>query len=226
MCIRDRWWTVLAFYAMWFVYLKLEVVTHIEGQHSGKPFLLFNFIGFGLLLIASCALEAGHLLSLPATLPDKAGGMLGVAVDTALRGMFGYTGSTMLLLMMFVVGFSLFTGWSWIMITEKLGKALITSYEFIRYKWQDWQDRKAGKAVEQERTEFVQTERKRSENRGPVLIEPPVLEVAQSARVQKEKQAPLFESLPDSILPPLHLLDPPSSAVELPSAETLDFTSR
>ena len=220
------WWTVLAFYAMWFVYLKLEVVTHIEGQHSGKPFLLFNFIGFGLLLIASCALEAGHLLSLPATLPDKAGGMLGVAVDTALRGMFGYTGSTMLLLMMFVVGFSLFTGWSWIMITEKLGKALITSYEFIRYKWQDWQDRKAGKAVEQERTEFVQTERKRSENRGPVLIEPPVLEVAQSARVQKEKQAPLFESLPDSILPPLHLLDPPSSAVELPSAETLDFTSR
>ncbi|MGB2831795.1 MAG: DNA translocase FtsK 4TM domain-containing protein [Methylotenera sp.] len=220
------WWTVLAFYAMWFVYLKLEVVTHIEGQHSGKPFLLFNFIGFGLLLIASCALEAGHLLSLPASLPDKAGGMLGVAVDKALRGMFGYTGSTMLLLMMFVVGFSLFTGWSWIMITEKLGKALITSYEFIRFKWQDWQDRKAGKVVEQERTEFVQTERKRSENRGPVLIEPPVLEVAQSARVQKEKQAPLFESLPDSTLPPLHLLDPPSSAVELPSAETLDFTSR
>ena len=110
------WWTVLAFYAMWFVYLKLEVVTHIEGQHSGKPFLLFNFIGFGLLLIASCALEAGHLLSLPATLPDKAGGMLGVAVDTALRGMFGYTGSTMLLLMMFVVGFSLFTGLSLIHI--------------------------------------------------------------------------------------------------------------
>lgn len=58
----------------------------------------------------------------------------------------------------------------------------------------------------------MQTERKRSENREPVHIEKPILEVEQSARVQKEKQAPLFESLPDSVLPPLHLLDPPSGA--------------
>lgn len=103
---------------------------------------------------------------------------------------------------------------------------MIASYQFILYKWQDWQDRKVGKVIEQERTEFVQTERKRSENREPVHIEKPILEVEQSVRVQKEKQAPLFESLPDSVLPPLHLLDPPSGAVELPSAETLDFTSR
>ncbi|PKO53901.1 MAG: cell division protein FtsK [Betaproteobacteria bacterium HGW-Betaproteobacteria-20] len=215
------WWVVLAFYAMWFVYLKLEAVNLSE-----KPFLLFNFIGFGLLLIASCALEAGHLLNLPASLPDKTGGMLGVAVDSGLRGMFGYTGSSMILLVMFAVGFSLFTGWSWIMLTEKLGTALIAGYEFIKFKWQDWQDRKAGKVVELERKEFVQAERKRSQNREPVFIEPPVLEVAQSERAQKEKQAPLFETLPDSVLPPLHLLDEPSGLVELPSVETLDFTSR
>ncbi|MEQ1487372.1 MAG: DNA translocase FtsK 4TM domain-containing protein [Methylotenera sp.] len=215
------WWAVLAFYAMWFVYLKLEAV-----DQSEKPFLLFNFIGFALLLIASCALEAGHLVSLPATLPDKVGGMLGVAVDSGLRSMFGYTGTSMILLVMFVVGFSLFTGWSWIMITEKFGAGLIAGYEFIKFKWQDWQDKKAGKVVELERTEFVQAERKRVEDREPVFITPPVLEVAQSARVQKEKQAPLFESLPDSTLPPLHLLDQPSGTVELPSAETLDFTSR
>ncbi|MDZ4140749.1 MAG: DNA translocase FtsK 4TM domain-containing protein [Methylotenera sp.] len=215
------WWVVLAFYAMWFVYLKLEAVNLSE-----KPFLLFNFIGFGLLLIASCALEAGHLLNLPASLPDKTGGMLGVAVDSGLRGMFGYTGSSMILLVMFAVGFSLFTGWSWIMLTEKLGTALIAGYQFIKFKWQDWQDRKAGKVVELERKEFVQAERKRSQNREPVFIEPPVLEVAQSERAQKEKQAPLFETLPDSALPPLHLLDEPSGLVELPSVETLDFTSR
>jgi len=44
--------------------------------------------------------------------------------------------------------------------------------------------------------------------------------------VQKEKQAPLFDAHPDSPLPPIHLLDEPSGTVELPSAETLDFTSR
>jgi len=215
------WWAVLAFYAMWFVYLKLEIVNQSE-----KPFLLFNFIGFALLLIASSALEAGHLVDLPALLPLVPGGMLGGAVDNGLRNLFGYTGSSMLLLLMFVVGFSLFTGWSWIVITEKFGTLLMSSYAFIKLKWQDWQDRKAGKVVELERKVFVQAERKRSENREPVFIEPPVLEVAQSERVQKEKQVPLFETMPDSMLPPLHLLDEPSGLVELPSAETLDFTSR
>jgi len=220
------WWVVLAFYAMWFVYLKLEVVTSVEGQLSEKPFLLFNFIGFALLLTASAALEAGHLISLPASLPLAPGGMLGASVDGLLRSMFGYTGSSMFLLLMFVVGFSLFTGWSWIILTERFGAWIISSVEFIQFKWQDWQDRKAGKVVEKERAEFVQTERKRVEDREPVFIESPVLEIAQSARVQKEKQAPLFETLPDSVLPPLYLLDDPTGMVELPSAETLDFTSR
>lgn len=214
------WWAVLAFYAMWFVYLKLEVV-----DQSEQPFLLFNFIGFAMLLVASSALEAGHIVTLPANLPI-AGGILGTAVDAGLRSLFGYIGSSMVLLLMFVVGFSLFTGWSWIMITEKLGAALITSYEFIKLKWQDWQDRKVGEAVKMERTEFVESERKRIEDREPVQIETPVLEIPKSARVQKEKQVPLFESHPDSPLPPIHLLDEPSGTVELPSAETLDFTSR
>lgn len=215
------WWAVLAFYAMWLIYLKLEVVNLSE-----KPFLLFNFIGFSLLLIASCAIEAGHLISLPASLPLDPGGVLGTSVDSLLRNMFGYTGSTMVLLVMFVVGFSLFTGWSWILITEKFGTLLIAIYTFTLLKWQDWQDRKAGKVVELERAEYVQSERKRAEKREPVQIETPVLEVAQSARVQKEKQAPLFEMHPDSLLPPIHLLDEPAGTVELQSAETLDFISR
>jgi S-DNA-T family DNA segregation ATPase FtsK/SpoIIIE len=206
---------------MWFVYLKLEVVNQSE-----KPFLLFNFIGFALLLVASSALEAGHLITLPASLPLAPGGMLGEAVDAGLRGLFGYIGSSMLLLLMFVVGFSLFTGWSWILITEKLGAGLIASYEFLNLKWHDWQDRKAGEAVKLERTEFVESERKRFEDREPVQIEAPVLEIPKSARVQKEKQVQLFETHPDSPLPPIHLLDEPSGVVELPSAETLDFTSR
>ncbi len=215
------WWVVLAFYAMWFVYLKLETV-----DQSDKPFLLFNFIGFAMLLVASSALEAGHIITLPAILPLAPGGMLGAAVDAGLRAMFGYVGSSMVLLLLFVVGFSLFTGWSWIMITEKFGAGIIASYAFIQHQWQDWQDRKVGEAVKMERTEFVESERKRIEAREPVQIETPQLEIPKSARVQKEKQVPLFESHPDSPLPPIHLLDEPSGTVELPSAETLDFTSR
>ena len=72
----------------------------------------------------------------------------------------------------------------------------------------------------------MEEEKKRVENHLPIYIEQPVLEVQQSARVFEEKQAPLFPDMPDSPLPPLHLLDPPVHEVEILSAETLEFTSR
>jgi len=214
------WWVVLAFYSMWLVYQRLELTI------SERPFLIFNLVGFSLLLIASSTLEAGHLVALPAALPLGAGGMIGNAVDDILLGMLGFTGSTMLLLLLFAVGFSLFTGWSWIMMTEKLGISLISSYEWAWNKYYDWQDRKAGEVVGQAREEFVEKERKRNEDRAPLEIKPAQTEIAKSDRVLKEKQAALFASDPDSTLPPLHLLDEPKNEIELPSAETLDFTSR
>ena len=214
------WWVVFVFYSMWLVYLQLERTI------SERPFLVFNLVGFALLLLASSTIEAGHLVALPATLPLGAGGMLGNAVDSGLRSMFGYAGSTMLLLLLFAVGFSLFTGWSWIMMTEKLGSGLMNAYHWARNKYYDWHDRKAGKVVELKREEFIDAERKRTEDRAPVEIKAPVVEIPQSERVQKEKQSALFVTDQDSTLPPLHLLDEANNTVELPSADTLDFTSR
>ncbi len=214
------WWVMLAFYSMWLVYQRLELTI------SERPFLVFNLFGFGLLIIASSALEAGHLITLPANLPLGAGGMLGNAVDSGLRGMFGYAGSTMILLLLFAIGFSLFTGWSWIMMTEKLGFGLITCYHWAYDKYHDWQDRKAGKVVGLKREEFVENERKRTEDRAPLEIKPAQIEIAKSERVLKEKQTTLFASDQYSSLPPLHLLDEAKNTVELPSNETLDFTSR
>ena len=214
------WWVVLAFYSMWLVYQRLEFTI------SERPFLVFNLFGFSILILASSALEAGHLITLPAALPLSAGGMLGSAVDSALRGMFGYAGSTMTLLLLTAIGFSLFTGWSWIMLTEKLGFGLITSYHWAYDQYHDWQDRKAGKIVELKREEFVENERKRTEDRAPLEIKPAQIEIAKSERVLKEKQTTLFVSDQDSALPPLHLLDEANNTVDLPSNETLDFTSR
>ncbi|HEX5539260.1 MAG TPA: DNA translocase FtsK 4TM domain-containing protein, partial [Methylophilaceae bacterium] len=215
------WWVVLAFYGIWLVYQRLEIVASSEQR-----LLLFNFLGFGTLLLASCALEAGHILPLPAKLPLMAGGMLGSVIDGALHGLLGFAGSTMLLLLLMAVGFSLFTGWSWIMMTERLGGALMDSYFFARNFWQDRQDRRAGRVAEQQREEFVVSERKRTEDRRPVQIETPAPAIPRSDRVEKERQVALFETHPDSPLPPLRLLDEPHGVVEPQSAETLDFTSR
>ena len=66
-----------------------------------------------------------------------------------------------------------------------------------------------------------------SENDGPMHIEQPATVIAKSPRVIKEKQTPLFVDLPDSPLPPLHLLDEPvKKDVEVLSSDTLEFTSR
>ncbi|MCB5183973.1 DNA translocase FtsK 4TM domain-containing protein [Methylobacillus gramineus] len=216
------WWVVLSFYAMWLVYLRLEAVS---SEH--KPLIVVNLSGFLMLLLSSAALEAGHVHHLAVELPLAAGGMLGSVIDSGLQALLGFAGSTLVLLLALAVGFSLFTGWSWISMTEKLGSALEFSYHYILKKWQDYQDRKVGKVAEQQRNEFVHSERKRTEDRQPVQIEvPATFEVVKSERVQKEKQTPLFEALPDSPLPPLHLLDEPSGVVEVQSAETLEFTSR
>ena len=215
------WFAIFAFYAIWLVYLRLDVVA--QGR---KPLLFLNFFGFGLLLFSSSCLEYGHLVHLPATLPQDAGGVIGNIFDTMIRESLGFVGSTLVLLFSMAAGFSLFTGWSWILIVEKFGAGLIGAYQFILAKYRDKKDREAGKIAEQQRTEFVEQERKRIEDRAPIQIETPVLEIPKSERVQRESQVSLFATLPDSPLPPLHLLDEPKGEIEVQSAETLEFTSR
>lgn len=214
------WWVCLAFYTVWLTYQR------IETPEEERPFLIFNFAGFALLLAASSGLEAGHIIDLPANLPDGQGGMLGHTIDGLFRDLLGYVSSTMLLFLLFAIGFSFFTGWSWIMMTEKLGAGIIYLYETLIDKYHDWQDRKVGKAVEQERSQYVEHERKRSEDRTPIEIKPAKTKIVKSERVLKEKQVSLFASDPDSTLPPLHLLDEANNTIELPSDETLSFTSR
>jgi len=77
-----------------------------------------------------------------------------------------------------------------------------------------------------ERTEIVQESKKKLEIHEPLRIEPAKVEIQKSPRVEREKQVPLFENLPDSPLPPLKLLDESEKAVAVVSTETLEFTSR
>ncbi len=216
------WFVILSFYAMRLVYIKLEAAS------NEQPLLILNIAGFGMLLLASATLEAGHLMALPADLPlsPARGGMVGIVFDGFFQGLLGFAGSSLVLLLLFAIGFSLFTGWSWILMTEKFGAVLEWAYFTSINKWHDWQDRKAGKVAEQLRKEYVDSERKRTEDRPPVEIVTPALEIPKSERVQKERQVSLFEGIPDTALPPLHLLDEAKGEIEVQSAETLEFTSR
>ena len=182
--------------------------------------------GFIIMLISSCGIEALRLYSLKATLPFAPGGMLGGLVGDALFKTLGFTGGTLILLMAFAAGLSLFTGVSWLTVIERLGTWLERSYLYVVHKWQEREDRRVGDQATIEREEVVEEGRKKFEIHEPIRIEPPAVEIPKSPRVEREKQVPLFENLPDSLLPPLHLLDGPEKNVEVLSVETLEFTSR
>jgi DNA segregation ATPase FtsK/SpoIIIE, S-DNA-T family len=182
--------------------------------------------GFALLLLASAALEALRLHSLHVELPLAPGGLAGAVIGGTAAGLLGFTGATLALLTLAAVGWSLFTGVSWLAVAELTGFALETASTYARRAWDSRADRKAGEIAREEREVVVEAEKKREEEHPPLVIAPPVQQIRKSERVQKEKQAPLFEHLPDTPLPPVKLLDDVAHDGEQVSAETLEFTSR
>jgi S-DNA-T family DNA segregation ATPase FtsK/SpoIIIE len=167
-----------------------------------------------------------RLHSIDVSLPYWPGGMVGEVVSQALLGSLGFTGGTMLLVMMLAVAFSVASGMSWVWAAERIGAGLEWAWHRGATRIAEERDRKAGVEATIQREELVEVKREHFEERAPIRIEPPVTEIPKSKRVEKEKQKPLFEDLPDSPLPPLQLLDEPDSVVEVMPADTLEYTSR
>jgi len=216
------WWVVFLVLLVWWGYHRIEPPDSILDR---RPFLV-SIAGFVILLAASSGLEALRLHSLKATLPLAPGGMLGAMTAEGLLRALGFTGATLLLVAVTAASFSLFSGLSWLRLAEKLGGWLEHGWRRAHQAWTDRQDRKVGAVAKARREGVVLEERKRIEEQAPVRIEPPVTEIRKSERVQREKQKPLFEELPDSPLPPLALLDEAPADQEAVSAETLEYTSR
>ncbi len=215
------WWVLFLIGVLVWGYRRIE-----STDPSDRRSIAVACIGFFVLIASSSALESLRLHTLLAQLPHLPGGVLGGLVSSLMSGGFGFTGSTLILLILGGVGFSLLTGLSWVVIIEKIGGVLEFAYVSIREKWQARQDRKFGEQAAVERGEIVEVERRRFDEHAPVRIEPPKSAIAKSDRVIKEKQKPLFEDLPDSPLPPLHLLDEALADIEALSTDTLEYTSR
>ena len=218
----SAWWLVLFMVQqVWAGYRRLRA-----DSLFCKRTLWVSVIGFCLLLLSSSALEAIRLHTLKTPLPLVPGGMFGMLIGDALTRLLGFTGATLLLLALMASSFSVFSGLSWLRFMDWLGEQLEVVFCRAKLFLQTRQDKRIGAQAVNERTAVVQVEKKRVEVHQPIHIEQPVMEVVKSARVSEEKQTMLFAELPDSPLPPLHLLDPAVQQIEVVSAETLEFTSR
>jgi S-DNA-T family DNA segregation ATPase FtsK/SpoIIIE len=218
----SAWWLVLfILQQVWAGYRRLRA-----DSIFCKRELWVSLVGCALLLLSSSALEAIRLHTLKVSLPLAPGGMFGMLIGDAMTRWMGFTGATLLLLALIASSFSLFSGLSWLRFMDWLGAQLETAYCWVRQFWQTREDRRIGVQATSDRSAVVEVEKKRVEVHQPIHIEQPVMEVIRSARASEEKQITLFADMPDSPLPPLHLLDPATQQVETVSADTLEFTSR
>ncbi|MBK7590371.1 MAG: DNA translocase FtsK 4TM domain-containing protein [Betaproteobacteria bacterium] len=221
---------LFGFSAWWWVAAGIVLV--VAGyRRIGRPDLATEHplglavLGFTLVLLCSAGIEALRLYRIPATLPLAPGGALGDLMGNGLARFVGFNGATLLLLALFAVGWSLFSGMSWLRLMERVGTGLEQAVGWLRRRADEREDRKLGEQALAEREAIVLSKHE-VEVREPVLVVPAVVDVPKSERVVREKQRPLFRELPDSPLPPLALLDDPPTSQETVSAETLEYTSR
>ena len=196
---------------------------------SNDRFAWERWLGFALLLAGCVALESARLGSIDYALPFAPGGVLGSVLATPMLDALGAVGGTLLLLAMIAAGFSLWTGWSWLTIFERIGTGIEWCALRVVSALSARKDRRIGEAAASEREEQVQVKRRilDEDPAPPVRIESPVVRIERSERAEAERQTVLFSDLPsDTELPPLSLLDEPPEMQESVSAETLEYTSR
>jgi S-DNA-T family DNA segregation ATPase FtsK/SpoIIIE len=233
------WWVIALVLAAWRGYrvIASEKVREI-GIDTGpinRHWLLAMTGGFWLLLLASASIEAMRFAGSQFQLPlqpvgagacSGAGGIVGCELADVASAALGISGSLMIFVTAFAIGFSLLTGMSWLAFAEWIGTQVEKGVLGMVHGIRAWQDRRVGRKAEEAREAVVVEARKHMDTQEPLMIAAPVVQIPPSTRAVKEKQASLFRDLPDSDLPPLSLLDEAESSGESVSAETLEFTSR
>jgi DNA segregation ATPase FtsK/SpoIIIE, S-DNA-T family len=196
----------------------------LKTESASRANTLVRLIGFLLVLVASCALTTLHWQA--GELRETAGGVVGRMVGQGLAAGMDFLGATLLMIAAWMAGLSLAFGVSWLTIIDRIGSAAWAGVGWLRGRWSSSRDVAEGRERRQARKEAVETQQKKSATRAPPRIEPPTPVVEKSARVERERQVPLFDPPKASELPPLKLLDDPPPREPLYSAEALEALSR
>ncbi len=183
--------------------------------------------GLVLLMGASCVLEWTRLHRFESLLPgEHGGGVVGYAIGSLSQSWLGFTGSGVVAIAALVMGISLAMRFSWLQAADTIGGWLESLRERRQERIERAEDIRLGQEALRERAHDMEIERQVVEDHGPIVIEPPMVEVPKSERVARERQKPLFKDLADTKLPQVDLLDAAPGRVETVTAESLEMTSR
>ena len=195
------------------------------------PLFSLHATGFVLVMISGAALATQHFNAYVGVLCESAGGILGQVMSTLFLSAFNPIGSTLILLAMFLVGMTVFTGMSWLRVMDLLGGSVLfvcgsIGGIFRRLK-QRREEKKVSQEVQQVRKRAFEVKIKKEVHRQPPKIKALAPPKEVSKRVEKERQVTLFEGVVEGELPAIALLDKAEKMTGFGySAETLEAMSR
>ena len=175
---------------------------------------------------AGCALATLHYHGYTG-LPLDGGGIVGNLLGGALAGAFSPLGATVFLLALFLTGFTLFTGLSWLTVMDVTGRFTLEAFSHLSIV-----ARRGGALVERYRARRKRAAKRgadkvRQSRRKAPRIEAPPPKIAPSLRAVRERQEPLFEPAPEEkSLPELSLLDEPKKSGHAMPKPALEAMSR
>lgn len=190
--------------------------------------LAVRITGFFLALTGFCAIAWLYFRS-GSHLPHEmrgAGGIYGDAMGSLLYTTFGELGSTVIMLALFLIGVTLYTGMSWLKLMDITGYITLAILEMIHGLVSRISDFTEGRKAKKVRETVVRFEKEKTEHRVPPRIDPIISGLEAGTRVEKEKQEFLFTPPANSVLPPLNLLDKPPPSKGQYSREALEAMSR
>src|SRR4029453_11811054 len=179
----SAWWWVVAGVVL--VVAGYRRIGHPERAREHP--LHLGILGFGLVLLSSAALEALRFFRPPAPLPHRSGGVFGDVLGNALARLLGFNGATLLLIALFAVGWSLFSGMSWIKLMERIGAGFEHALAMLRQRAEERRDRERGAQAMAERAAVFQAKHEEGVHE-PVVVVPPLADVPKSERAVKERQ--------------------------------------
>ncbi|MCG6872114.1 MAG: DNA translocase FtsK 4TM domain-containing protein, partial [Gammaproteobacteria bacterium] len=199
------------FTAYLFVYLigvtawRLYRGNELEPAESRTRIL--RSAGFLMLLAGASGLENLHFGHFSAAMPFVGGGVAGDLANGLLVASFARTGATLFLLALLLSGITLFGGFSWLQLMDRMGEGAFELADRVRAVWSYLGDRIAGRRARNVRRDSVAEIRQRLRTQRPARIEPKIRKPLRSAREERERQRSLFAPAKGSVLPPLDLLD-------------------
>ena len=209
----------------WRIYRQRALRESRTGARS-----LITIMGFAGTIVGACGLEYLHFDQIAEGRPFTAGGVCGSLISQWLMGSFGYAGTTVIQLTVFLSGVTFFTGLSWFWLMDEIGEQVFKLFDYVSTKFTATVDRVVGVKARKSRRESVKAIRERLhlDEKPPPRIEPKVRIAPDSGRKEKEQQSSIFEPTEtySTALPALSLLDVPQAQEEGYSREALEAMSR